>query len=187
MGHHAGEPGSNGGIVVPMDRVPVPGGSGIPDQTGSRDAHLAAARAPVVFWRRFCPLGDLSRIGDGRDQEQRGGTGDRADVVNHLDIEIDKGDATTLSNPAYPARDIHLRLDAHTPMPGEGLLTMYHRPIGQLAEQVGSHDKKQRGHEPRRRSVLPPIGFIPGGPDEIIDVLDTDPEVMGTDGLIDEV
>ncbi len=187
MGDHPGKPGSHGGVVVPMDRVPVPCGCGISDQAGSRDAHLAVARAPIVLRRRLCPLGDVSWIGDVRDQEQRGGVGHRADVVDDLDIEVDKCHPTTFSNPAHLAGYIHLGLDADPPMPGEGLLAMYHRPVGQLAEQVGSHDKQECGHEARRRSVLPPVGIVTGCPYEIVDVLDTYPEVMGADGLVDEV
>ena len=41
--------------------------------------------------------------------------------------------------------------------------------------------------KPGGRGVLPAIGFVAGGTDEIIDILDTNPEVMGTDGLVDEV
>ncbi len=126
-------------------------------------------------------------ISDFRDQEQRRRIGHRADVVDHLDIEVDEGHASTFSNPAHPARHIHLGLDADAPMPGEGLLAMDHRPVGELAEQVGSDDKQQRGHEARRGSVLPTVGFVTGGPDEIVDVLDTNPEVMRTDGLVDEI
>ena len=64
---------------------------------------------------------------------------------------------------------------------------MDNRSVGELAEQVGSDDKQQRGHETRRRGVLPSGFVVAGGPNEIVDVLDTNPEVMGTDRLVDEV
>jgi Zn-dependent M28 family amino/carboxypeptidase len=187
MGDHPRKPGSNRGVVVPMDRIPVPGGCGIPDQVGSRNAQLAAGRVPVSLGRRFCPLGDWVGIGDVGDQEQRGGVGHRADVVDYLDIEIDEGDASTFSNATHLAHHVHLGLDADTSMPGEGLLAVDHRPVGELAEQVGCHDKKQSCHEPGRCSILPTFRVITGDPHEIVDVLDTDTEMMRADWLIDEV
>jgi len=72
-------------------------------------------------------------------------------------------------------------------MPGERLLTVYHRSIGELTKQVGGYDKQQSGHETRRGGILPPGGVITGCPDKIVDVLDADPEVTGTDRLVDEV
>ena len=64
---------------------------------------------------------------------------------------------------------------------------MDHRSVGELAKEVGSDDKQKRGHEARRGGVLPSVGFVAGGSDEIVDVLDTNPEVMRTDWLVDEI
>ena len=88
--------------------------------------------------------------------------------------------------PACPR--LVVRLDAYPPMPGECLVSVNHRPICHLAEQVGSDDEQQCRHEAGGCRILPPFGVVPGDPDEVVDVLDAGaPEQMRSDGTVDQI
>ncbi len=71
-------------------------------------------------------------------------------------------------------------------VPGECLLTVDHRAIGELAEQIRCHDEESRRDKARRGRLDPTFGVVTGSRDEVGHILETHSKAMRAKPLIDQ-
>jgi len=141
----------------------------------------------MIILSRFGSLGDsISGRGITGDEKEGGPGGNRALIIPDLDLEGGEVDAAPFPGSDDRPGDRQLRPDRQRAKPFEGLLTVYHRPVGQLAEEVRSDCEQGGRHETGGCRLGPLPGVVTSDINEIGDRLGCYVKEVRAKGLVDE-
>src|SRR5690606_26679761 len=180
MDHHPSEAGGDGTGVIPMYRVPIPGGGCIANEIGAGSGtrrwqctNHASGGTALIHVSRFDHRG--WSVAGRADHERRASLHYLISAgVTSFQTEYDEGGAASSANPVDGTGDEQVLLHRQRPMPGEGLIAVNDRADEAIVlQQLGSHHEEKSRGEPGRSCLCPAFGIVTGHGNELRDLLVT--------------